>query len=170
LPPSSNPSLLQLKQLPTSGISSAKSKSMTPSIGDCSPSLLTLMTLTSMLSSLLLLSLSRKSSRQLSPSFIDSARKKLFASCPKKTARQEPFHIDWLDYDAIKNEAKKYTTGIDGSQEKIKNILSFLLNQFMPTQIKFAFAVTILKLSQSAPSNCKKILIEKKTLLKALLP
>jgi hypothetical protein len=77
------------------------------------------------------------------PSFIDSARKKLFVSSPNKTERQEPFRIDWLDYDTIKNEAKKYSTGTDGSQEKFDNILSFLLNQFTPPQIKFAFAAKI---------------------------
>jgi hypothetical protein len=78
----------------------------------------------------------------------------LFVSSPNKIAGQESFRIDWLDYDAIKNEAKKYTTGTDGSQEKFEIILSFLLNQFTPTQIKFAFAATILKLGQSALSSC----------------
>jgi hypothetical protein len=52
-----------------------------------------------------------------SPSFVDSARKRLFIPNLKKTARQEPFHIDWLNYDLIKNKAKKYTTGTDGFQE-----------------------------------------------------
>jgi hypothetical protein len=76
----------------------------------------------------------------------------LFVSSPKKTARQEPFHIDWLDYNIIKNIAKKYTTGTDGSQVNFKNIPSFLLNQFTPTHIKFTFAATISKLGQSASS------------------
>jgi hypothetical protein len=93
----------------------------------------------------------------------------LFISSPNKTARQEPFHIDWFDYDTIKKEAKKYTTGTDGSQEKITNILSFLLNQFLPTQIKFAFAATISKLGQSAPSSCNNFSNRKKDLIKSFM-
>jgi hypothetical protein len=173
LPPLSNPSLLHLKQSPMRGISSVKSKSMTPLFGDCSPSSLTLTTSMLLLSlslSLLLLSLlSRKSLTQPSPSFIDSARKKLFVSSPKKTARQEPFRIDWLDYDTIKNKANKYTTGTNGSQEKSKNILSLLLNQFTPTQIKLALAVTLSKLGQSAPSSCNNFSNGKKDLIKSFM-
>ncbi len=116
--PFSNQSLFHLNQLATCGISSAKSKSMKPLFGDCSPLLLT--STVSMLTSSLLLSslLSRKLSTQPLPSFFDSAKKKLFVPSPKKTARQEPFPNDWLDYDTIKNKAKNYTTGTDGSQEK----------------------------------------------------
>jgi hypothetical protein len=49
-----------------------------------------------------------------------SKDKKVFVSSPKKTARQEPFRIDWLDYDTIKNEAEKYTTSTNGSKEKFE--------------------------------------------------
>jgi hypothetical protein len=103
------------------------------------------------------------------PSFVDSPKKTLFVSSPKKTARQEQFCIDWLNYDAIKNKVKKYTTGTDSSQEKDKNILSFLLNQFIPTQIKFAFAATILKLGQSAPSSCNNFPNRKKDLIESFM-
>jgi hypothetical protein len=165
LPPTSSQSFLRLKQSATHGISSAKSKSMRLLFRDCYPSMLPLTTLTSMLSlSLSLMSL-RKFLTQLSPSSIDSARKKLFISSPKKTARQEQFRIDWLDYDTIKNEAKRYTTSTYGSQEKFENILSFLLNQFAPTQIKFAFAATISKLGQSAPSFYDNFSFRKKDLI-----
>jgi hypothetical protein len=101
-------------------------------------------------------------------SFIDLTRKKLFVSSPNKTARQEPFCIDWLDYNTIKIEAKKYTTGTNGSQEKFENILSFLLNQFAPTQIEFAFAATISKLGQSAPSSCN-IFSNRKDLIESFI-
>jgi hypothetical protein len=166
--PSTNPSLLYPKQSATHGINSAKAKSMKPLFGDCSPSLLTLTTLT--LTSLLLLSSSssRKLLALLLPS-VDSARKKLFVSSPKKTARQEPFRIDWLNYDTIKNKAKKYTTSTNCSQEKFKNILSFLLYQFTQTQIKFVFASTISKLGQSAPSSCNNFSNRKKDLIESFI-
>jgi hypothetical protein len=93
----------------------------------------------------------------------------LFVPSPKKTATQEPFCIDWLDYNAIKNEAKKYTTGTNGSQEKFKNILSLLLNRFTPTQIKFAFAVTISRLGQSAPSSCNNFSNRKKYVIESFM-
>jgi hypothetical protein len=63
----------------------------------------------------------------------------------------------------------KYTTGTNGSQEKFKNILSFLLNQFTPTQIKFTFAATISKLGQSAPSSCNNFSNRKKDLIESIM-
>jgi hypothetical protein len=87
----------------------------------------------------------------------------------KQTARQEPFHIDWLNYNTIKEGAKKYTTGTNGSQDKFENILLFLLNQFTPTQIKFAFAATILKLGQSAPSSCDNFSNRKKDIIESFM-
>jgi hypothetical protein len=54
-------------------------------------------------------------------------------------------------------------------KKKIGNILSSLLNHFTPTQIKFAFAVTISKLGQSAPGSCNNFSNRKKDLIESFM-
>ncbi len=48
-----------------------------------------------------------------------------------------------------------------------RSILLFLLNQFTPTQIKIAYAATISKLGQSAPTSCNNFPNRKKDLIES---
>jgi hypothetical protein len=59
----------------------------------------------------------------------------------------------------------KYTPGDYNSYETFEDILLFLLGQFTPTQIKFAYAATITKLGESAPTFCDIFSNRKKDLI-----
>jgi hypothetical protein len=86
---------------------------------------------------------------------------------PQEESQKELFCIDWLDYNNITQEGTKYTPDDDDSHETFEDILWFLLNQFTPTQIKFAYTATISKLGQSAPASCNNIPNRKKDLIES---